>query len=96
MRGGVGCASPLLLQLQACIEPAVDSQLLHHHNKQRPHRGQPAEQSQAVWDTGRQCCPPPPKKKEEGKKKLKSSVDQFLHCRYGNRAVSIGLGMRSV
>lgn len=56
----MGWASPLplllLLQLQACIGPAVDSQLLRHHNKQRPHK---AEQSRAglgraVWDTGRQ------------------------------------------
>lgn len=55
VRGGVGL--PLLLQLQACFGPAVDSQLLLHHNKHRPHKGRPAEQSRPVWG------PPPPKKK---------------------------------
>lgn len=42
----VGWASlTLLLQLQTCIGPAVDSQLLCHYNKQRPHKSQPAVQS---------------------------------------------------
>lgn len=54
---GWGWASPLLLQLQACIGPAVDSQLLHHNNKQRPHKGRPAEQS---WAGHWQAKSPPP------------------------------------
>lgn len=53
--GGRWIGLPLLLQLHACIGPAVDSQLLRHHNKQRPHKGRTAEQRQAVWDTGRHC-----------------------------------------
>lgn len=75
----------LLLQLQACIGPAVDSQLLRHHNKQRPHKGQPAEQRRAelsraaVWDAGwlagRQgCAPPPTPPLCNPKKKLRRSI----------------------
>lgn len=68
-RGGVGLT--LLLQLQACIEPAVDSQLFCHHNKQRPHKGRPAVQSGQCGTLARQCWAPPPALK---KKKPKRSI----------------------
>lgn len=82
---GVGRTLTSPLQLQACIGPAVDSQFFCHHNKQRPHKSRPAAR-------GRQCgtlagFPGPPKR---------SPGYQFLHCRYGNRAVSIGIRVRSV
>lgn len=75
--GGVGLT-------QACIGPAVDSQLLRHHNKQRPHRGQPS--GRAEQQCGALAGSAARLKREEEE----SPNDQFLHCRYGNRAVSIG------
>lgn len=49
----------LLLQLWTYIGPAVDSQLLCRHNKQRPHKGQPAERSWAGRWQSRHSIPPP-------------------------------------
>lgn len=89
-RGG-GCGVGLTLLfffLGASIGPAVDSQLFRHHNKQRPHKGPAGGVTQPVWDTGRHPPPTPPPERRPS--------DQFLHCRYGNRAVSIGLGLRRV
>lgn len=63
-RKGVGVGLTPLLELQACIGPAVDSQLLRHHNKQGPHKGQPAEQSGQCGTLAGSTAPPPhpPKK----------------------------------
>lgn len=54
-RGRVGL--PPLLQLQACIGPAVDSQLLLHHNKHKATEG-PARRSSAP--PAPSSRPPPP------------------------------------
>ena len=65
----------------------VSGQLLIHSSSatttNRGHTRQSrAEPGRAVWDTGRQRrASQTPLKKKPG--------DQFLHCRYGNRAVSI-------
>lgn len=45
------------LVVLASIGPAVDSQLLRHHNKQRPHKGPAGGAEQPEWDTAPRLLP---------------------------------------
>lgn len=57
-RGVLGGRAHSAASIAACVGPAVDSQLLRHHNKQRPHRGRQAERSRQCGTLAGSAGPP--------------------------------------